>query len=136
VGSARNDAHSAVLKLIALDPVDLAVLSAHIERSSLTRSDLVYSQEERRFMLAVRLAKPPHALAGLRFDRVLRVERLNMPNQPADLPLCLIGAGFEPGIAPAGRIILLFEDARSIRLTVECVEAALGEFAEGPRKGP
>jgi hypothetical protein len=122
------DRFSVALKLIAFDSDDLAVVSAHLQDARLTLRDIAWLPTEKRLVLAAQQIAAPNAVLGLRFDRVTRVERLNLPGERPDLPLTIVGALFEPAEPPGGRVVLLFAEGRSVRLTVECIEAVLGEL--------
>ncbi len=125
------------LKLLAFDPDDLAVISAHVQDAAVAAADMAWLAAERRFALVCMrqdhveggAARP----AGLHFDHVLKVERLRMPPAGADASLVLIGLGFEPTEAPSGRITLLFNGGAAIRLTVDCIEAAMRDLAPAAR---
>jgi len=52
-----------------------------------------------------------------------------MPSNTPDAVLSLIGIGFEPVDAPSGHVVLLFEGGSAVRLSVECLEAAMADLA-------
>ena len=68
-----------LLKLVALDAEDLAVVSAHLQDAVLRVGDIAYLAAEHRFALAARrfdwrrrTSAPRRRLTGLHFERVLR----------------------------------------------------------------
>ncbi|MGL4324802.1 MAG: DUF2948 family protein [Beijerinckiaceae bacterium] len=121
------------LKLIAFDTDDLAVISAHLQEADLTAAQIAWLPREKR--LALVCARTDHAgdrssrPCGVHFDRVTRVERLKMPAPDGLQALRLLGVTFAAGEAPAGHIVLLFDGGGALRLTVECIEAALTDLA-------
>jgi hypothetical protein len=122
------------MRLLAFDAEDLAVISAHVQDAAVAADDMAWLAAERRFALVC--TRQDHAEggaprpAGLHFDHVLKVERLRLPPAGAgDAPLTLIGLGFEPTDAPSGHVTLLFNGGAAIRLTVDCVEAAMRDLA-------
>jgi hypothetical protein len=122
----------AMVKVAAFDPEDLLVISAHLEGSRVRASDMVYLPQERRFVLA--LDRPVAGGAserrqtGLHFERVARAMTSKMPSNAPDAVLSLIGIGFEPVDAPSGHVVLLFEGGSAVRLSVECLEAAMADL--------
>lgn len=122
------------LKLIALDADDLAVISAHLQDAAVEARDIAWLPGQSRFALAC--LRQDHVEgggprpAGLHFDRVLKAERLRMPGPGAARTLTVIGLSFEETDAPSGRVTLMFQGGAAIRLTVECVEAAMSDLAE------
>ncbi|MGU3536370.1 DUF2948 family protein [Methylobacterium sp. A54F] len=131
------DASQELLKLAALDPDDLTVISAHLQDAVLRAGDLTYLAAERRFVLVVRRfdwaapdgAPPRRRLAGVHFERVLGVRTRGIrPGQDADAALSLMAVTFEPGDAPSGCVTLVFSGGAAIRLDVECVEVLLKDL--------
>ena len=120
------------LKLIAFDTDDLAVISAHLQEADLTAAQMAWLPREKRFAFVC--VRTDHAgdqtmrPCGVHFDRVTRVERLKMPEPDGPQALRLLGVTFAEGEAPAGHIVLLFDGGGALRLTVECIEAALTDL--------
>lgn len=122
------------LKLVAFDAEDLAVVSAHLEESTLTRADMAFLPKAQRFALVAKRrdresATAPHHLTGLHFERVTRVQTLGMPHDETK-SLTLIGLGFVLTDDPAGQVSLLFEGGMAIKLEVECLEAQMADLAD------
>ena len=122
------------LKLVAFDAEDLAVVSAHLEESTLTRADMAFLPKAQRFALVAKRrdresATAPHHLTGLHFERVTRVQTLGMPHDKTK-SLTLIGLGFVLTDDPAGQVSLLFEGGMAIKLEVECLEAQMADLAD------
>lgn len=122
------------LKLVAFDAEDLAVVSAHLEESTLTRADMAFLPKAQRFALVVKRrdredAAAPHHLTGLHFERVTRVQTLGMSHDE-HAALTLIGLGFTLKDDPAGQVSLLFDGGIVIKLDVECLEAQMADLAD------
>jgi hypothetical protein len=122
-----------MVKVAAFDPEDLLVISAHLEGSRLRLSDMAYLPREKRFVLV--LDRPvagsgnERRQTGLHFERVTRAMTLKLPDGSPDMVLRLIGLDFEPVDAPAGHVVLLFEEGGAVKLTVECLEAAMADLS-------
>src|SRR5947207_6352262 len=99
-GTGRVSPH---LKLIALDPDDLAVISAHVQDARVKPGDIIWRQGEKRLVIGMnRLdweqtmtgAESRRLIAALRFDRVLACKSRNIDLDDADAALDLIGIEF------------------------------------------
>lgn len=129
---------TARLKLIALDPDDLAVISAHVQNARVQASDIVWRQSEKRLVIGLNRHDWEEALAGeadphrvisvLRFDRVLACKSRNIDLEVPETPLELLGIEFHPGDAPGGSALLLFSNGEALRLDVECIECELTDL--------
>ena len=126
------------LRLLAFDAEDLAIVSAHLQDAVLKASDMAFLARERRFVLvcnrfdwtAVDAGACQRRRTGLRFERVSAVKARGVP-QGGDTPLELLAIRFDPDEEPAGTIELVFAGGAGLRLTVECVEAALDDLSSG-----
>jgi DUF2948 family protein len=129
---------NAPLKLIALDPDDLAVISAHVQDACVQTSDIIWRQDEKRLVVGLnRLdweqtfdgeTAPRRLIAALRFDRVLACKSRNIDAKAAEALLELVGIEFCPGEAPGGCALLLFSNGGALRLDVECLECELTDL--------
>jgi hypothetical protein len=134
-GTGRVSPH---LKLIALDPDDLAVISAHVQDAHVQPSDIIWRQGEKRLVIGMnRLdweqtlageTEPRRLIAALRFDRVLACKSRNIDLAEPDALLDLVGIEFHPGEEPSGSAILLFAHGGALRLDVECLECELTDL--------
>jgi hypothetical protein len=128
-----------MLQLAALDAEDLGVISAHMQDAVLLVGDMSYNAKRKQFaLIANRFAWDEEEIrqrrrSGLHFDRVLAVKQMNIRASEKDAVLSLLSIGFEKGDPPSGIIVLTFSGGGSIRLTVECIEAALKDL--GPAWG-
>ena len=126
------------LRVAALDPEGLAILSAHLQDADVRVGDMAYLPEAKRFALAVARfdwyaaarGRCERCGTGLHFERVLRVRRAGFQQDP-EAVLTLLAISFMPTDAPAGTVMLHFSDDGAVRLDVECMEAALSDI--GPR---
>jgi Protein of unknown function (DUF2948) len=126
------------LRLVALDPDDLSVISAHVQDARVQASDIVWRQDEKRLVGGMnRLdweqtlsggTAPRRLLAALRFDRVLACKSRNIDLEQLDAVLELVGIEFHPGEAPGGSALLLFSHGGALRLDVECLECELTDL--------
>lgn len=124
------------LRLLAFDPDDLAVLSAHLQDAEVQGSDIAWLAREGRFAMVARrfdwlLAEQgryERRECGVHFDHVRKVARLGFGADAAPGGLRLLSVQFAPAQAPSGHVLLLFSDARAIRLEVECLEASLRDM--------
>jgi hypothetical protein len=125
-----------LLKLIALDEEDLAVVSAHMQDAVVRIEDVAFLPGEHRFALVARRFDwetgrddaPRRRLAGLHFNRVQRARCRNIDPSKRDETLNLLAISFEEEETPSGTITLLFSDDRAVQLEVECIEAGMKDL--------
>jgi hypothetical protein len=125
-------------KLIALDPDDLAVISAHVQDAAVRTGDIIWRQSEKRLVVGMnRLdwdqavsgeVTPRRLVAALRFDRVLACKSRDIDLETPETALELLGIEFYPGEAPGGSAVLMFADGGALRLDVECLEVELADL--------
>jgi hypothetical protein len=129
-----------MLKLIALDEDDLAVVSAQLQDAVVLVGDMAYLPREKRFAALLnrfdwtlagggrRSEDHTRARAGLRIERVLKAEIIGIDRKRSDQVLSLLALAFEPfGEPPSGMIVLHFSGGAGIRLHVECIEVQLAD---------
>lgn len=127
------------LKLIALDPEDLRVLSCHLQDAVIRVGDMAYVKQSMRFAAianrfdwegAVKSEKGEfqRRRAGLRFERVKSAQVQGIDLKQKDVVLVLLALVFEPGDEPGGTLMLKFAGGGAIRLRVECIEAELRDL--------
>lgn len=125
------------LKLIALDPEDLEVISAHVQDAVVRVGDMAFARRDRRFALLMnRFAwesdkprgKGLRKRAALHFDAVQSVRSAGFDSNAHDGVLELLAVTFEPTDGPAGVVELSFAGGASVRLAVECLEARLSDL--------
>ena len=128
-----------MLKLLAMDRVGLAVISAHMQDSCVRPNEIVWAAAQGRFAIGAmrydwagaKQGVQERIGAALRFDQVTRVSQIGMKPGASDAMHHLLGITFEKTEAPAGIIIIGFADGGLIRLDVACLEVALIDL--GPR---
>ncbi|WP_119270137.1 DUF2948 family protein [Taklimakanibacter deserti] len=123
------------LKLSALDPADLEIISAHMQDAVMTIGDIRYLKQERKFALIAnrflwQTEKPPYERrrAGLSFDRVIEAKSQRIRQGANDAVLELLAISFVPGEEPSGTVVLAFAGGGQINLEVECIEARLEDL--------
>jgi len=127
------------LRLIAFDSEDLQVVSAHLQDALVRVGDMAWLPEQDRFVLGLsrfdwvssEAGQCERAVGALQFERVRTVRQNGVPQREPNTVLSLLAIAFEPGDAPAGRVILTFSGGAAIRLDVECLEAHVRDL--GPR---
>jgi len=133
---APND--QTALKLVALDPEDLAVLSAHLQDAVAKVGDIAYLPKEKRFAMVLNRfdwagseRSPVRKRAGIHFERVLAAKTRGIDLSARESIVNLLAVEFEEMQPPSGVVTLLFSGDAAIRLDVECLEAALSDL--GPQ---
>lgn len=123
-----------LLRLVALDEEDLAIVSAHLQDAVVRVGDLAYLAREQRFALAARRFdweapenEPRRRLSGLHFERVTAVRLRGIDRANADAVLNLLAIAWEPGDQPSGTATLLFSEG-AIQLDLECIEAQMKDL--------
>lgn len=126
------------LKLMALDPEDLSVVSAHLQDSVLRIADVAYLPAERRFAMIVNRFDWTQSDSGsepfVRVRSALRFEKVNSAQFAGFAPsddkrvLSLLALTFEPSDPPSGHITLVFSGDAAVRLAVECIEAEVRDL--------
>ena len=131
-------------KLVALEPDDLAIISAHVQDAAVHPRDILWRPSEKRLVVGLRRLDWDRVLQGadechrvasaLRFERVLSCQARNVDGAGGDAPLNLLAVEFEPQAAPSGIVRLIFSGDATLRITVECLECELADLA-APSKG-
>jgi hypothetical protein len=142
-----------LLKLIALDADDLAVVSAHVQDSVTKVGDLAWKPAEKRFIVplhrfvweieAGRFRKPHNERRNsvLHFEGVTYAQASGIDRTKKQDVLSLLTIRFHSTEEPAGTIELVFSAGGAIRLSVDYIEARLAdlggawEAATRPRHG-
>ncbi len=127
------------LKLIALDPEDLNVLSCHLQDAVMRVGEMTYLKSDMRFAVIANrfdwegaVKKSDGAFerrrCGLRFERVKSAKTHGIDLSKKDAVLALLAIGFDPDADPEGIITLHFAGGAAIRLEVECIEAEMRDL--------
>lgn len=129
-----------LLKLIALDTDDLAIVSAHVQDAVTKIGDLKYDVAGKRFFVPLhrfawevgtgRFRKPHNERRNcvLHFEGVTQAKTNGIDRAKPNDVLSLLAVQFEPGEAPGGTILLTFAADATIRLEVDYVEARLADL--------
>ncbi|MDB5641519.1 MAG: uncharacterized protein JWN07_836 [Hyphomicrobiales bacterium] len=136
VDSSKIVADGDALRLIALDPEDLAVMSCNLQDAVVRVADLAFVPAQRRFALlasrfdwvAAEAGRQERCRAGLHFDSVVKVASTGFDRADRQMVLNLLSVSFEEAEAPAGVIELTFSGGAAIRLDVECVDAQMRDL--------
>jgi hypothetical protein len=137
------------LKLIALDPEDLRVLSCHLQDAVIRVGDMAYLRQDMRFAAIANRFDWERAASdeagayqrrrsGLRFERVKSARVQGFDLQQKDAVLVLLAVTFESAEEPSGAVTLHFAGGGAVRLEVECIEAELRDLGAvwGARSKP
>jgi hypothetical protein len=137
------------LKLIALGPEDLQIVSAHLQDAVLKVADIAYLPREKRFAALLNRfdwsqahlsgdetksqpGKPAYTRrrSALRFERVTAARLKNIDLDDKRRVLNLLAIQFEPlaPADPAGFVSLVFAADAAIRLDVECIETEMRDL--------
>jgi hypothetical protein len=126
-----------LLKLIALDQEDLAVISTHVQDSTVKVADIIWQPHDKRLVMALNRFDWEGAQAGPSYQRrrsAIRFERVNAFKcrslHPADRQavLNLLAIEFFEEDPPSGVVLLTFSGGAALRLDVECLEAELADL--------
>ncbi len=125
-----------LLRLLALDQEDLAIVSAHLQDAIIRVADLTYLPKERRFVLMGRRfdweagpGEPPRRrLTGLHLERVQAVRVRGIDRSKPDAVLNLLAITFEERDPPSGTVTLIFAEGGAIQVDVECIELQMKDL--------
>lgn len=122
-----------LLKLVALDAEDLAIISTHLQDAVVKVGDISYMPADKRFVLVARrfdwecgCEEPQRRrLSGIHFERVNAVRMRGFDRSQLDRELNLLGIAFEEKDAPSGTATLLFEEGAAVQLEIECIKSQM-----------
>ena len=125
-----------LLKLVAFDQEDLAIISTHLQDAVIRVGDLKYLPKEQRFALCARRfdwecepGEPPRRrLTGLHFERVLAARTRGIDRGNTDAVLNLLAITFEETDSPSGTATLVFSEGAAIQLDLECIETQMKDL--------
>jgi hypothetical protein len=126
------------LKLIALDPDDIAVVSTHLQDAVVKLADIVWLPSEHRLVIGMNRfdweacgCEDPcykRRRTALRFDRVMAFRCRNVDCKAKDTVLNLLAVEYDATDAPSGTVTLIFSGGAALRLEVECLECELTDL--------
>jgi hypothetical protein len=124
-----------LLKFVALDAEDLAIVSTHLQDAVVKTSEVLWRPQQQRVVVALNRfdweaaqASPPEyrrRRAALRFERVRSCKGRDVSAQSKDAVLNLLDVEFSETNPPSGVVTLIFSGGAALRLEVECLEAEL-----------
>jgi hypothetical protein len=127
-----------LLKLVALDDDDIAVVSAHLQDAVVKAADIRWRPAEKRLIVGLNrfdweaangaLPEFRRRLAALRFERVTACKCRNCAAAEKNQVFNLLAVSFEPSDLPAGVVTLTFSGGATLRLEVECLEVELADL--------
>ena len=122
-----------LLRLVALDPDDLAVISAHLQDALLRVGDIVYLPKERRFVVQTRrfdweASAPQRRLTCMHFEHVTGVRVRGIDQADKDAVLNLLAISFDERDAPSGTATLIFAEGGAIQVDLECIEMQMKDI--------
>tara|TARA_X000000950_G_scaffold225849_2_gene272451 strand:+ start:3828 stop:4274 length:447 start_codon:yes stop_codon:yes gene_type:complete len=125
------------LRLLAVDPEDLKVISAACQDGVCKPADLTYEAKKRRFTIEFnryRWEAPKDKSDGsqqrvrsaLSFEDVTAVKARGLPAKSADLVLSLMSVEWTPDAEPpSGAYRLIFAGDGELLVSVDCLDATL-----------
>ncbi len=123
------------LTLAAEDADDLQIVSARLQDALVQMQDIVWLPRARRFAAIFNRFKwesdgALRVRARLHFDGVLAVRSHNLRRDEPEAVASLLAIRFTPNAPddPAGMVELVFSGGGTIRLDVECIDAALSDL--------
>lgn len=128
-------ADAPLLRLLAQDEADLAVISAAMQDAVAKVGDITFEPRARRLTIAFNRYRweaggGARVRSGLQLGGVLKFETRKIRRDAPDAVLELLALTFEPGEAPGGVLTLSCAGGGDLRVTVECVEAVLADVSQ------
>jgi hypothetical protein len=127
----------APLRLLAMDPDDLEIMSAALQDAVTKIGDISWERGAGRLTIAFNrltweAAEAPDARvrAAIQLGCVRQVRSRNLRPAAPEAVLQLLAVTFEPGETPGGRVTFAFADGGDLAAEVECVDAALADVSE------
>jgi hypothetical protein len=130
-----------LVRLVALDTEDLAVLSAHVQDAVVKVEDVKWLPSDGHLVLAInrfaweatpsgswRRRDYQRRRSALHFARVGKVQSVGIDRGAKDKVLALLAIRFEPRNSPSGDVVLDFAGGATIRLAVEVLEVQLTDL--------
>jgi hypothetical protein len=127
-----------LLKLVAFDKDDIAVVSTHLQDAIVLAGDIYWRPKEKRMLLACNRfdwegsqgADPElrRRRTALRFERVNALRAHKLSSADKERVLELLAVEFAETAPPAGVVTLTFSGGAALRLEVECLECELADL--------
>ena len=125
-----------MLRLVAADAADLAIISAHMQDAVLHRDEMSFDAKRHRFSLVANrfvwdaLPTKKRCRVGLHFDDVESVAVQGLSATKAQTVLSLLAITFVKSDGLAGIITLAFSAKISVCLHVSCINATMADLSE------
>lgn len=137
-GDARfEDAAEGPLRLRALDPDDLAVISAAVQDAVFPITEMRWIRSRRRFAVLINrfrwedarpAGQPPERVQSLlSVEDVMQVRTQGIDRADRDTILALLALSWEPGEDGTGRLVLTLAGDGAIALEAETLEVMLAD---------
>ena len=124
-----------LLKLVALDPDDLTIISAHLQDAIVRVGDIAYLPKERCVAVVARRfdwesgsEAPQRRLTGMHFQQVTAVRVRGIDQTDKDAVLNLLAIAWEENDSPSGTATLIFAEGGAIQVDVECIEMQMKDL--------
>ena len=131
------DADEGPLRLRALDPEDLTILSALVQDAVVTVGDVAWLKQHRRFAALVnrfrwegRTRTPERVRSMLVIEGVTAVRSQGVDPRDKDTVLSLLSLTWEPGEDAAGQIVAILAGDGVIAVQVEALEVLLRDVTK------
>lgn len=124
-----------MLRLVAVDEGDMSIISAHMQDAVMRREDLSFDAKRRRFGLVANrfiwnaLPEQKRCRVGLHFDDVASVKVQGLDLASRETVLSLLAINCEKVVGLSAYVTLAFSGNFSIRLEVDCINAALDDLS-------
>jgi hypothetical protein len=123
-----------LLRLLAQDAEDLAVVSAAMQDAVVRIGDIRFEPRARRLTLEFNRYRweakgKARVRSALQLGSVLNVQGRRLRRDAPQAVLNLLAVKFEPAEAPGGVIVLSFAGGGDLRCEVECVDAVLADLS-------
>lgn len=123
-----------LLRLLAQDEEDLAVISAAMQDAVMKVGDIIYEPAGHRLTIAFNRYRweaggGERVRCGLQLGGVLSVQARKIRRGAKDAVLELLALTFTQGEAPGGDVTLSFSGGGDLKASVECIEAVLADVS-------
>jgi hypothetical protein len=126
---------TAPLRLLATDADDLTVIAAALQDAVGRIGDIVYEPYGKRLTMALNRfrwerddAAALRVRSAVQFGGVLNVSGRRLRQDAPDAVISVLTVSFTPGEPPGGEVIFLFSGGGELKLTVECIDAAMTDL--------
>jgi hypothetical protein len=125
-----------ILRLLAMDADDLAVISAALQDAVVRIGDIQWEKDAGRLTMTfnrMRWESPKgpreRVRSAVQLGCVQAVRARNLRPEAKDAVLQLLAITFEEGDAPTGVVRFAFADGGDLAVEVECIDAALADLS-------